>query len=43
MSSNRHELIGKHQQDGILIALRGENVKLITSTGTDSLSLGRWN
>ena len=41
MSSNRHELIEKHQQGGILTALRRENMKLITSTGTDPLGLGR--
>ena len=41
MSSNKHALIGRHQQRGVLTALYGDNVKLITATGTDSLGLGR--
>ena len=43
MSFNRHELIGKYQQGSVFIALCGENMKLITSIGTDPLGLGRWN
>ena len=43
MSSNRNELITKHQQEGVLIALRGEVNKIIAAFGADDSGLGRWN
>ena len=43
MSSNSKELIAKHQQGGVLTALRGDINKIITGSGTDELGLGHWN
>ena len=43
MSSNSKELIAKHQQGGVLTALRGDINKVITGSGADNLGLGCWN
>ena len=43
MSSNSKELIAKHQQGGVLTALRGDINKVITGSGTDNLGLVRQN
>jgi len=40
MSSNKHELIGRRQQSGVLIALWGKIVKLVTASGSDFTGLG---
>ena len=41
MSSNCKELIAKHQQGGILMALRGDINKVITLSRADKLGLRR--
>ena len=43
MSSNSKELIAKHQQGGVLTALRVNINKVITGSVTDYLGLGHWN
>ena len=43
MNSNKYELTNKCQQGGVLIAMRDKSVKLITATGSNQTSLGRWN
>ena len=42
-NNNSNELIGKRQQGGIMMAIRGEVAKHATVTGADPTGLGRWN
>ena len=42
-NNNSNELIGKRQQGGIMMAMRGEVSKHATVTGADPTGLGRWN
>ena len=42
-NNNSNELIGKRQQGGIMMAIRGEVSKHATVTGADPTGLGRWN
>ena len=41
ISSNKYELIIKHQQEGVLIAIRAKYIKLVTATGLNSTGLSR--
>ena len=43
MSHNRNELIAPCQQGRVLMAVRGECVKLLTCSGSDESGLGHWN
>ena len=43
LSNNTNELIGRRQQGGVMLAVKGEVAKYATSTGADPTGLGRWN
>ena len=43
LSNSTNELIGKRQQGGLMIAVKGEVSKYATATGADPTGLGRWN
>ena len=43
LSNNSRELIGKHQQGGVLFVVRGDLCSLATASDSDNSSLGRWN
>ena len=42
-NNNSNELIGKRQQGGVMLAIRGQVSKHATGTGSDPTGLGRWN
>ena len=43
LSNNSNELIGRRQQGGSMLVVRGEVSKHEIAAGTDPTGLGRWN